>query len=556
MARVFPSDWESLEDSGPWPAEGETLKHLLQALPDDLVVFHGVHWTKATRHFTVFGEIDFCVVNAVGRVLAIEQKNGFLREGPEGLEKHYGRRTKSVSQQVQRNRANLQHKFALANPAASPLDVDYLVYLPDYRVKRINAAGLDPRRIVDASGRDRLADQIVEILHDDALPDEAHCQAVLAFLQDTLEIAPDTNAFLDASAKTYTRLTSGLSEWVKALEFSPFRLHVIGTAGSGKTQLALEEYRRAIALGRRPAFVCFNEPLAARFRQVAPAGGLVTTFHALCRVIVDPGGEHHNFAQMDSASWAALVADAMARSGDAKYRFDSLIVDEAQDMEAGWVPWLLTLVRPEGRLLWLDDPLQNIYGRDPAPLGDHFVALHARTNYRSPQAICEVINTLLALEEPLCCGSPNPGSDVVFHEYANEDDLVEQTERRLVALAGEGYGWDDIAIVSYRGRDKSLFRRVGSIGDLRLKKFEGAYDALGQQVLCPGDIRYETVFRFKGHQAPVVLFTEIDFETFNESVRRRLFCGMTRASLQLEMFVGPAGSAALRAHLAGQRQGR
>lgn len=555
MARVVPSDWESLEDTGPWPAEGETLKHLQQALPADLVVFHGVHWTKATRHFTVFGEIDFCVVNATGKVLAIEQKNGFLEEGPDGLEKRYSRRTKNVAQQVQRNRANLQRKFALANPAANPLDVDYLVYLPDYRVKRINAAGLDPRRIVDAADRDRLADQIAEILRDDVPPDETHRQTVLSFLQDTLEVVPDTNAFLDATAATYTRLTSGLSEWVKALEFSPFRLHVIGTAGSGKTQLALEEYRKASALGRRPAFVCFNEPLAARFRQVAPAGGLVTTFHALCRAIVDPTGEHHDFAHMDSASWAALAADAMARPGDAVHRFDTLIVDEAQDMEAGWVPWLLTLVRPEGRLLWLDDPMQNIYGREQAPLGDGFVTLHASTNYRSPQAICESINALLALEQPLCCGSPNPGGDVMIHEYANEDDLIEQTARRLAALAAEGYGWGDIAIVSYCGRDKSLFRRVESLGDLRLRRFEGTYDARGQQVLCPGDIRYETVFRFKGHQAPVVLFTEIDFQKVDDRARCRLFCGMTRASLQLEMFVGPAGSAALRAYLGEQRPG-
>ena len=120
-----------------------------------------------------------------------------------------------------------------------------------------------------------------------------------------------------------------------------------------------------------------------------------------------------------------------------------------------------------------------------------------------------------------------------------------------MALAGEGYGWDDVAIVPYRGRDKLLFRRVESIGDLRLKKFEGAYDALGQQALCPGDIRYETVFRFKGHQAPVVLFTEIDFEAFDELVSRKLFVGMTRATMKLFLLISERSAQMLLKRLAG-----
>jgi hypothetical protein len=460
-----------------------------------------------------------------------------------------------VSQQVHRNLDNLQRKFELANRGGKPLDVDYLVYLPDHHLRRVNAAGLDPLRIVDAADRHRLAERVLQILRDDAPDDAEQHQAVLTFLQDTLEIVPDTNALLDATRATYTRLTGGLADWVRALDFSPFRLHVVGTAGSGKTQLALAEYRSALAHGRRPAFVCFNEPLAARLRAVVPVGGLVTTFHALCRAVVDPDGRRYDYAHMAPASWAALVADATAGPVGEAFRFDTLIVDEAQDMEAGWAAWLLTLVGPMGRLIWLDDPMQNIYGRERPLLGDGFVTLHARTNYRSPQAICETISTLLALDEPPCCGSPNPGGEVGIHEYAGEDDLIERTIRRLDELAREGYRWEDVAIVSYQGRDRSLFQRLDAIGDLRLKKFQGAYDALGQQVLCPGDLRYETVFRFKGHQAPVILFTEIDFPVFDEKVRRRLFCGMTRASLQLDMFVGSVGSAALRAHLSAQRQG-
>ena len=42
-----------------------------------------------------------------------------------------------------------------------------------------------------------------------------------------------------------------------------------------------------------------------------------------------------------------------------------------------------------------------------------------------------------------------------------------------------------------------------------------------------------------------VVLTEVDFEQFDEAVRRRLFVGMTRAQLGLEVVVSRAAEAAL-----------
>jgi len=548
MAMILPSDWETLELTPDWPAEGETLKYLRDHVPDELVVFHGVHWTRAAHHFTEFGEIDFCVVSPSGRVLAIEQKNGVLSEGPDGLSKQYGSRTKNVARQLQRNLDGLRKKFEFYSRWKRTLNLDYLLYLPEHRVANINAAGLDPRRIVDARDRTRLAQVVSEVLSDGHEPDADHYRAVTDFLAETLELVPDANALIQATTASYTRLTGGLSEWAQALEFSPFRLRVIGTAGSGKTQLALAEFRKAIAAGRRPLFVCFNQPLAVRMREIVPAGGKVVNFHSLCREVVDPHGERFDYARMGGEGWERLAAEAAARPVTDEFQFDSLIVDEGQDMEPAWASWLLTLLRPEGRLVWLEDPTQNLYGRPSIDLGQ-VVTLRTNVNYRSPRTICDAINVLLDLPDSCCCKGPNPGFDLGMNEYADEQDLLEQTGKVLARLIRQGYRKDDIAIVSYRGLERSVFRQINAVGDFRLKKFEGRYDAAGQQVMCPGDVRFETVFRFKGHQAPVILFTEVDFEELNDGAKRRLFCGMTRASLHLEMFVGPAGRCALAAHL-------
>ena len=85
MAKIYPSDWRTLEKAGAAAREIETLALLEEGLPDRLTVFHGVHWTRVEHDRAVFGEIDFVIVSADARILLIEQKSGFLAETAEGL---------------------------------------------------------------------------------------------------------------------------------------------------------------------------------------------------------------------------------------------------------------------------------------------------------------------------------------------------------------------------------------------------------------------------------------------------------------------------------------
>ena len=65
----------------------------------------------STKGTTVYGEIDFVVLNEAGDALLIEQKNGALEEGEDGLHKHYGEVRKSVADQILRAVGNLKEKF-------------------------------------------------------------------------------------------------------------------------------------------------------------------------------------------------------------------------------------------------------------------------------------------------------------------------------------------------------------------------------------------------------------------------------------------------------------
>ena len=102
MAYIVPSDITQIALSSGRSRELDTLELLKRRLSPAYSVFHGIHWTREYAGNTVFGELDFVIVNRSGDVLVIEQKSGRLDETNDGLVKHYGDRTKNVAQQVNR----------------------------------------------------------------------------------------------------------------------------------------------------------------------------------------------------------------------------------------------------------------------------------------------------------------------------------------------------------------------------------------------------------------------------------------------------------------------
>ena len=532
MARVFPDGWRELAATGAAERELQTLGQLAAGLGDEYAIYHGVHWTRVEKgNYAIVGEIDFAIVGPTGKLLLIEQKSGLLNETPGGLVKKYAGKDKNVAFQMARSSEALHERLRKVCKGEQTF-VDALLYCPDYTVKDPGTAGIDPARIVDAGKREHLMQIIRGILPaGDVLPVKPK---IHRFLSDVLELVPEVNAMLGGAQELYTRLSGGLAHWARRIEVEPFRLRVIGTAGSGKTQLAMAVYRDAIDAGRRPLYVCYNRPLADHIARIAPPGGEVATYHQLGDRVCRAAGRTPDFTRADAFAQIEAALDAHVPRDEE--RCDELIVDEGQDFEQRWADNVLRFLHAGGRAWWLEDPLQNLYARDSVPLPG-WVSLRSDINYRSPKDILDTLNRLLPLAQPIEAGSPLTGSEVDIVSYTDAKDLIAKTITAVTRCLGIGFRRSHIALVTYRGREHSALAPYDKLGPYALRAPTGRYDLLGNAIFTEGDLAIDSVHRFKGRASPCVVFTEIDFEALDDAAVRRLFVGATRATMKLALVV-------------------
>lgn len=579
MARIIPDGWRELANSDAAPGAAgttlppsaqrhhETLALMAAGLSDDFTVYHAVHWTTIERGFAVIDNIDFVVVNRLGDLLLIEQKTGFLEESGDGLMRRERGRLRNVSVQMARTAAGLRDKLA-RRPGAEAVKVDALLYCPDFSVRRLETAGVAAERIVDAGRRDTLLAVIREILSVEvdggraagagsvgavpgvlggALRSASAWQQVDRFFQDVIELETDVSALVGRAQAMVTRVSGGLAHWARQLDFSPYRLHVEGTAGSGKTQLALAEFRGAIGRGLRPLYVCYNRPLADHFADVAPAGGEVCTFHTLCQRLVRDAGKTVDIAAPDG--FERLEKAAAGVPIDDRWRFDTVVVDEGQDFSSAWRDQVLRHARDDARLIWLEDPMQSLYARERSRLPG-WVTLHARANYRSPREVVRLLRAILPADVPVEAAGPLAGAELDIFDYADTAQMLAATKEAIRSCLGTGFRRHDIAVVSFRGREQSALLSLDAIGPHPVRRFTGRYDLLAQPVYTGGELLVESVYRFKGQAAPAVVFSEVDFESMDERTVRKLFVGATRATMKLSIVASTRSAQVIRAALA------
>jgi hypothetical protein len=275
-------------------------------------------------------------------------------------------------------------------------------------------------------------------------------------------------------------------------------------------------------------------------RHLAGPQALVSTWYGFCDQFLQSRGIRLDFDAMktDREFWPRAVRRvvdvALAESPGPEWQFDDLIVDEAQDFEAGWMDALPLFLKDGASMLTLEDPNQNVRGT-AAPLPAGFVGYRSLLNYRSPESIARFIQRTLPGFEFTCANDlPGLGADLVtYDDPFDQPKLVGKIVGRLLS---QRFRPQDIAILSCRGLESTAFKEVERVGNHTLARFTGRYDLFGNQRYTEGQIVFDTVRRFKGQQSPAVILVDVDpRQEHLEQDLQVLFCGMTRPTVRLDV---------------------
>jgi hypothetical protein len=306
------------------------------------------------------------------------------------------------------------------------------------------------------------------------------------------------------------------------------RVEVRGGAGSGKTFLAMEQARRLAQKGQRVALVCYSHGLASYLERIAATWprrqqpAYVGEFHDLGKqwgAAAAPdealrSEETIKFWERDLPAQMAVLAAQLAPG----HRFDSIVVDEAQDFaDPWWDPLLAALEDPvEGGIYVFSDEGQRVFNRHgspPVPL----VPLILDHNLRNTRQIASAFHPLV--DSPMkFLGGDGPA---VTFAPCDRTEALGVGDDQIDVLIEDGWRSEDLALLT-----------TGSRHPEQAERQRDGHKAYWDTFWDTDQVFYGHVLGFKGLERRAVVLVVNEEARFERS-RERLYVGLSRARDQL-----------------------
>lgn len=507
------------------PSERRVVEAILTRTGDEWMVLPHVPYVDQGRD----GEIDLVVIEPTRGAVVIEVKGGAIsvREGRWYQDGRALRRS-PVEQANAGKHALIRKVRALGGVEGTDrVFFTHAVAFPDAAAIPDGALGPDlvPEMVITAAELQWPEQALGTLMRESSYPPGA-IEAVVRALRPDVEFSGALGPQLTGLLRRLDRGTEDVLRTAEALDANR-RVWVEGPAGSGKSRLAMRWAKRASGRGERVLLVCFNRPMASVFAERFADDPLVTAggFHDVALSLLAEAGFRAP-AEPDREFWEDKVAAALVAHRDAiGARFDTIILDEVQDIRPNWFPAIEGLLDPDGagRQYRLGDPRQNVYRVDaPEAPDDGWTRFPLATNCRNTAAIAKVVARLgggpaspSAPEGPEVRFLPVGGLKEVRKRVASEVALLRDQHRVPVS---------SIAVITTQAELRDEILAVAS-DDLPLVRWDARDEA---HVVC------ETAHRLKGTEWRAVVLASLVDET-KDWLPGILYVGVSRATTWLSV---------------------
>jgi hypothetical protein len=563
MARLIPeADEAELET---WPSHAEQdVYRACRELPAGWLVLHGLRTLEPDdRGIPRDGEADFILFDPARGMLCIEVKGGGIRYDAHKRE-WFGHDKDGRSvwradpfQQAMKRKKDVARKLTAA---------------PEWKAGRLGALPTAHAVIFPD------IDDVAELRRPDAPPDIVGGRGDVTDLEGWINRVYEYWAVAEGRPSPFPEAATTIVERILAAPFAVEprlgvriareherrnywtdrqwdimcswperdRIAIRGGAGTGKTVLAVRRAQQLADEGKTVALICFNTPLADHLRlenlRYTVHGGndrdaiLTMSFNSFARYWVqevrDRTGRDHLAAARrhhpgrDENAIQLPIALAWALD-DARPELDAVIVDEGQDF--GIEDWNAVETLSEGRhLAILYDPNQAVFRRAANfPIGEN-ETFQLNRNCRNTGPIHDT-----AYVHYVGPRVGRPELEGVPVRTWEAGDVVSLAANVAALVASERVRPEDIAVLllDARRRVSDGVGLVAALGQQGVPSVEREHGRAGQVLV-------ETVGRFKGLEAPVVVLWANGSLPDNQR-RKFLYVAKSRAKSVL-VLAGPA----------------
>lgn len=535
---------------------------------DNWVVLHSLGISNHNK--TIYGETDFFVLAPQLGLFAIEVKGGRVKRD-RGIwyftDKHGDSAQKSKGPFDQAR----DSMFSIIESLKKCLDINhrYLekvffgigVMFPDIEYTTI---GIDEEQwqVFDCNDGKNVRDFIIRIaagtrkrweehyglLDQKRLPSSEDVEYITSVLRGDFDKATSISAQLRYAEESLLELTKEQYKCLDQLDDNP-RCLIQGPAGTGKTLLAVEETKKAVAKGEHVALFCFNSNLGDWLNSyfsdmpdsLQPA--YVGTFHKYMLNAIRKKDIHLVFPK-DEESFPIFYSKDVPEAArialqEKENALDKIIIDEAQDLITPKYLEIMDLCVKKGfdRGRWTmfgDFAMQAIYsvnqtGYDMKQLIENrtaFIRFKLTVNCRNTKPIGEEIRTVTGFHPPSSSWIKVDGPPVNYITYTTVDEEKSKLEELLTSLLDKHIEEKKITILSPYKRENSVVKLING------------YDICDYSAKESGKITFCTIQGYKGLENMVIILTDI--ESFQSD--KLMYIALSRARSGLYIIESEAAS--------------
>ena len=297
------------------------------------------------------------------------------------------------------------------------------------------------------------------------------------------------------------------------------KFSILGSAGCGKTYVAIEQSRRRAEAGDRVLFLCYNYGLSdyinRRFQNYPENQQLthIGTLHSLGNKWNMPFEVEQTDDFWDTKLPALLVEHLKTMPNELKY--DTVVIDEAQDFHADWWSVVIGALKDvdKGRIYAFGDIRQGIF-RQATDIPLQETKLHLTKNLRNSLPIAEL--AALCVEEELELSGLD-GPPVQWIETTTEGAEA-AADAEVANLIGKGWNPGDICVLT-----------TGSRHAIQRQDGQGALSRVYWKKFFEEEATYHcTTTGFKGLERRVIVLA---INGWKDSDRKKdiLYTSVTRA---------------------------